>query len=56
VKDAEEADRCPEVMGVSGDLDQRGGARAKEEVIQERGVAAAQGMERVQTGDNCFLR
>jgi hypothetical protein len=52
VKDAEEADRRTEVTGIGGDLEQRGGARAKEEVIQERGVAAAQCMERVRQREN----
>ena len=47
VQDAPETDRRPEVTGISGDLEQRGGTRAKEEVIQERGVAAGQWMKHV---------
>lgn len=47
VENAEEADRGAEVFRVGGDLEERGGARAKQEVIHQCGVAATQRMERV---------
>ena len=48
---------APEVTGISGDLQQRGGNRAEEEVIQERGVAAAQWMKHVrQREDHVHVR
>ena len=47
MEDAQEADRGTQVSRVGGDLEERGGARAKQELIQPRGVAAAQRVERV---------
>ena len=47
VEDAQEADRGAQVSRVGGDFEEGGGARAEEEVIEQRAIAAAQGLERV---------
>ncbi len=47
VEDAQETDLSTEVSGIGGDFEQRRRAGAKEQVIQARGVALAQRIERV---------
>jgi hypothetical protein len=47
VQDAEEADRRAEVFGVGGDLEERRGTGAEQEVVEPRGIASAQRVERV---------
>ena len=47
MEDAEEPDVGAEVSGIGGDLEQGCRAGAKEQVIQARGVAMTQRIERV---------